>query len=664
MQRLPLLLRFSILSAVLVTVFGAVLATLLTAQIERRALASAEKLAEGIALPHLEAFILKSDLDGMPRERRDVYDRRVGGNRLGYLGIERVKVFNADATIVYSDDHLRIGERAASSALVQQALDGRVASKTTAAVDRSGGGRRMLEVAVPFRHTGSTSTDAVLEVHMPHAPVAEEIRADTRQLYVALAVGFGLLWLSLFRIVAEASRSLRQQVAENRHQARLDSLTELPNRRSLQESVERAMPSLGEDRPAAFMLIDLDHFKEVNDTLGHEHGDRLLQEVARRLAALMRPSDVLARLGGDEFAVFLCDVPARETVRRRAQEMHAALNLPIDLTSLSVVVDASIGIAVAPDDGTTMDELLKHADVAMYAAKNTAERVREYTTDLDPYSHDRLELGGQLREAIARGELVVHYQPLMSATEGKIRGAEALVRWQHPQRGLLLPADFIPLAERTGAIGPLTEFVIDQAVKDAADWRRRGMDLEISVNLASASASDPRIPGRVADALQRHDLPAENLVLELSEDTVITDPRRVAAVLWSLDALGVRLALDDFGTGMSSLAHLRRLPLHLLKIDRSFVSRVLSDAQDASVVDAIIALARSLELETVAEGVEDDLTAFELSDRGCDQLQGYHFSRPIPGDRFERWAQENIGGAVMESADGLTEPGRRAAPSA
>ena len=287
--------------------------------------------------------------------------------------------------------------------------------------------------------------------------------------------------------------------------------------------------------------------------------------------------------------------------------------------------------------------------------------MREYTSDLDPYSHDRLELGGQLREAITRGELVLHYQPLVSAREGRIRGAEALVRWQHPQRGLLPPGDFIALAERTGAIGPLTEFVIDQAIKDAANWRRRGMDLEISLNLASASASDPRIPGRVADALHRHGLPAEKLFLELSEDTVITDPRRVAAVLWSLDSLGVRLALDDFGTGMSSLAHLRQLPLHQLKIDRSFVSRLLSDAEDAGVVDAIIALARSLRLETVAEGVEDDLTASELSGRGCDQLQGYHFSRPIPGEQFERWARENVGEADGRGADALSDPGRRPA---
>ncbi len=664
MQRLPLLLRFSILSAVLVTVFGAVLATLLTAQIDRRALASAEKFAEGIALPHLEAFILESDLDGMTPERRDVYDRRIGGNRLGYLGIERVKVFNTDARMVYSDNHSGVGETASGSALVHQALDGRVASKTTTGRDDSGRGRMMLEVVVPFQHSGSRTTDAVLEVHLPYAPVAEEVKADTRQLYGALAAGFGLLWLSLFRIVAEASKSLRRQAEENRHQAHFDSLTQLPNRRSLQEAVERAMPSLGEDRLAAFLLIDLDHFKEVNDTLGHEHGDRLLQEVARRLAGLMRPTDVLARLGGDEFAVFIRGVPSRETARRRAQEMHAALNLPVDLTSIAVVVDASIGIAVAPDDGTTMDEILKHADVAMYAAKNAAERVREYTWELDPYSHDRLELGGQLREAITRGELVLHYQPLVSAAAGTIRGAEALVRWQHPQRGLLPPGDFLPLAERTGAIGPLTEFVIDQAIRDAADWRRRGMDLEISVNLASASASDPRIPGRVADALHRHGLPAEKLVLELSEDTVITDPRRVAAVLWSLDTLGVRLALDDFGTGMSSLAHLRRLPLHQLKIDRSFVSRLLSDAQDAGVVDAIIGLARSLQLETVAEGVEDHLTASELSGRGCDQLHGYYFSRPIPGDEFERWAQENKRAAFTPSEDGLPEPCRRPAPSA
>ena len=656
MRRLPLLLRFSILSAILVTVLGATLDAVLSAQIERRALASAETLGTGLALAHLEPLIRDADLRGMSQKRLDTYDELLGGERLAHLGVERIKIFNDEATIVYSDDRSKIGDSAATSDLVREALEGRAGSKTAFGLDHSGEGRRMLEVFVPFNHAGDHAIEGVLEVYLPYEPVAAAVRADTGQLHLVLAGGFAVLWLALFQIVAEASKSLRRQAAENRHQARFDTLTDLPNRRSLQESVEQSIATLPEGRLAAFLLIDLDHFKEVNDTLGHDHGDRLLQEVARRLTGLMRPTDVLARLGGDEFAVVLHDVSSRDAVRRRAQEIHAALNLPVDLSSLSVVVDASIGIAAAPDDGTTMEELLKHADVAMYAAKNTAERVREYTTDLDPYSHDRLELGGQLREAIACGELVLHYQPLVSASDGRIRGAEALVRWQHPERGLLPPGDFIMLAERTGAIGPLTEFVIDAAIRDAAQWRKRGMDLEISVNLASASASDPRIPGRVADALHRHGLPADRLVLELSEDTVITDPRRVAAVLWSLDALGVRLALDDFGTGMSSLAHLRRLPLHQLKIDRSFVSRLLADSQDAGVVDAIIALARSLQLETVAEGVEDGVTASALSGRGCDQLQGYHFSRPIPGEEFERWAQDNAGaGAAKQGVDDLPE---------
>ncbi|CAA9481075.1 MAG: diguanylate cyclase/phosphodiesterase (GGDEF & EAL domains) with PAS/PAC sensor(s) [uncultured Solirubrobacteraceae bacterium] len=665
MRRLSLLLRFSLLSAVLVTVLGAVLANLLAGQIERRALASAENLGKGIALAQLESFLLVSDLDGMGPVRLMEFDHRLGGNRLEYLGIERVKIFNTDATIVYSDDRATIGDSGAGSDMVRQALAGRVVSKLTYGLDHTGHGARMVEVFVPFRHPGTSGTAAVFEVYLPYAPVADQMRDDTRQLYLALGSGLAILWLALFPIVAEASKSLRRQAAENRRQARFDALTELPNRRSLQESVEHALLGLGDGRLAAFLLIDLDHFKEVNDTLGHDHGDRLLQEVATRLGELMRPTDVLARLGGDEFAVFICDVPDRDIVRRRAQEMHAALNLPVDLSSVSVVVDASIGIAMAPQDGTTMDTLLKHADVAMYAAKKTANRVCEYTPELDPYSHDRLELGGQLHEAIARGELVLHYQPLVSAADGRIRGAEALVRWQHPDRGLLPPADFLPLAERTGAIGPLTDFVIDRAIKDAADWNRRGMDVEIAVNLAGASASDPRIPDRVAAALERHGLAPDKLMLELSEDTVITDPRRVAAVLWRLDELGVRLALDDFGTGMSSLAHLRRLPLHQLKIDRSFVSRLLADTQDAGVVEAIIALAQSLSLETVAEGVEDDVIASALTARGCDQLQGYHFSRPVPGADFERWARENAGGldgAPATGAVALTGPVR--APAA
>ncbi|CAA9467762.1 MAG: diguanylate cyclase/phosphodiesterase (GGDEF & EAL domains) with PAS/PAC sensor(s), partial [uncultured Solirubrobacteraceae bacterium] len=285
------------------------------------------------------------------------YDQRLGGDRLAYLGIGHVKIFNADAVVVYSDDRAKVGDSAADSDLVRQALRGRVDSKTTFGLDHNGRGAKMLEVFVPFRDPGQAGIKAVFEVYLPYAPVETQIRKDTRDLILLIVVAATLGWLALFKIVAEASKSLRRQAAENRHQARFDTLTELPNRRSLQEAVERALPTVADDRLAAFLLIDLDHFKEVNDTLGHEYGDRLLQEVAVRLSYLMRPTDTLARLGGDEFAVLIPNVPSRETARRRAQEIHAALNLPVDLTSLSVVVGASIGIAIAPDDGTGMDAL-------------------------------------------------------------------------------------------------------------------------------------------------------------------------------------------------------------------------------------------------------------------------------------------------------------------
>jgi predicted signal transduction protein with EAL and GGDEF domain len=374
----------------------------------------------------------------------------------------------------------------------------------------------------------------------------------------------------------------------------------------------------------------------VNDTLGHDRGDLLLREVGHRLLPVSGRHDVLTRLGGDEFALLVVGGDDDPRLLRRADAVRAALAEPIDLGGISIRVDGTVGIALCPDHGDTIDLLLKHADVAMYRAKASAVRVNVYDPQLDPHTEDRLVLASELPDAIDRGELVVYYQPIVDAAGMAVPAVEALVRWNHPTRGLLPPGDFLPLAERTGAIGPLTEFVICEAVRQVHEWDQRGIALGVSCNLASISASDDNLPATVAAALTRYPLAPGRLTLELSEDTVINDPLRVGSVLERLHGLGVRLSLDDFGTGQSSLAYLRRLPLDELKIDRSFVMS-LEERTDLSLVDAMIALARSFGLLTVAEGVEDERTARSLARLGCDLLQGFHYSRPVPPDELERW---------------------------
>ena len=384
------------------------------------------------------------------------------------------------------------------------------------------------------------------------------------------------------------------------------------------------------------MLIDLDRFKEVNDTMGHEQGDRLLVEVSARLGQLLRGERLLARLGGDEFAV-LAVVPHRGAVGEVATRLHRALALPFDLGGVAIELGASIGIALQPDHGEDVSTLLRHADVAMYEAKRGGSRIETYSSARDPYSPERLKLLGDLRRALDHDELVLHFQPKVALSTGRVIGVEALVRWQHPERGLLGPDEFLALAERTGLIADITRWVLDAAVRQCAAWRRAGIELPVAVNLAAANIVDTPLPEAVAAVLQRWEVPGRLLECEISEDTVMGDPRRATDVLERLRGLGVRLSLDDFGTGHSSLSYLKRLPLDEVKIDRSFVIGMADDPSDAAIVRSTIDLARHLGLEVVAEGVETTEVLDVLAALECDVAQGFLLSRPLPAAEFDGW---------------------------
>jgi diguanylate cyclase (GGDEF)-like protein len=388
------------------------------------------------------------------------------------------------------------------------------------------------------------------------------------------------------------------------------------------------------------LLIDLDRFKEVNDALGHHYGDRLLLQVGERLRGSLREVDTVARLGGDEFAVLLPRIETAEGATTVARKLQAALEEePFLLEDLALDVEASIGVAIYPRHGSDTDELLQHAEIAMYVAKDTHTGFVLFDPKLDQHSPDRLALLGELRRAIEHGQLLLHYQPKVDAHTGQMLGVEALVRWQHPDHGLLSPGEFIPLAERTGLLSPLTHYVLDAALRQCRAWQQAGRELSMAINVSARSLLDLAFPDQVASLLARCEVPARLLVVEITESTIMADPTRALEVLGRLDAMGVQVSIDDFGTGYSSMAHLKNLPVHELKIDRSFVSQMINNTSDEVIVRSTIDLGRNLGLRVVAEGVEDEATWRALDALGCDAIQGYHVSRPVPPDDLIRWSE-------------------------
>ncbi|MCU1621449.1 MAG: GGDEF-domain containing protein [Frankiales bacterium] len=426
-------------------------------------------------------------------------------------------------------------------------------------------------------------------------------------------------------------------VAQRTEQKSLtDDLTGLANRKLLGTNTALAV----QEGEAALVLLDLDRFKEVNDTLGHHVGDQLLVAVAHRLSKSLRPGDTVARLGGDEFALLLPGAD-NDVAFKAAARARAALAEPFVLGGLLVDVAASAGIAVSPEHGVTVDVLLQHADVAMYLSKESGE-VEVYDTSRDHNSTTRLALLGELRRALENDELELHYQPKADLRDGRVVGVEALVRWRHPQRGLIPPDDFIPLAERSGLIGQLTAWVIDAGLKQIAVWRALGWDLGLAVNVTVKDLYGDQLVDVVAHGLARYGVPAGSLQLEVTEGSLFSDSARARLSLKRLDALGISLSLDDFGTGWSSLMQLRQLPVSEIKIDRSFVSRMVQDPRDHAIVCSVIDLARGLGMRVVAEGVEDHATWQRLSAMGCDLAQGWWLSRALPARELGPWLAQHL----------------------
>ncbi len=434
-------------------------------------------------------------------------------------------------------------------------------------------------------------------------------------------------------------QDLRELAAERQHDAMHDPLTGLANRRSLLQTLERSLADARDSgERMALLLIDLDRFKELNDTLGHQVGDELLREMRPRLTVAARDAAVVARLGGDEFAVVLAD-PQTDPIEI-AERLKAALERPFRYQGLTLLVEASVGIALYPDHGDDAETLLQRADIAMYTAKRRRLGHAVYDPGQDDYSRDRLALLGELPPAIAADQLLIHYQPKFDLVTGEIRGAEALVRWQHPERGLLYPAAFLPVVEQTGLMRPLTLNVLEQGLAQCARWRSEGIHIPVAINLAAANLLDLALADDIDRLLERYDLDSSMLELEITERIMAADPVRINKVLDEFAARGIVLALDDFGTGSSSLSYLRQLPVQELKIDKSFVDGSASgDERDAAVIRTIIRLAQDLGLRSVAEGIETDEMRVQLTAWGCEQGQGFGLARPAPAEVITRLAR-------------------------
>lgn len=537
-------------------------------------------------------------------------------------------VTGPDARLVYATDAERIGTRLQSKAHVAKAVAGTVTSELIS-TPIAGTTTRVLRAYAPFR-LGDGST-GVLVVDKDYAPIASAARRAAITVATVLELVLLSLWLCLFPIMRSVTRRMNRQLDTIAHQALHDDLTGLANRTQFGARLNEAVNQDSEsDAVFTVLFIDLERFKEVNDALGHDCGNELLTEIAKRLEGALEPGELVARLGGDEFGVLSERARDESSALALAERVQSAIARPCEIAGVSLEVQGSIGIALAPAHGTSREELLRRADIAMYAAKRLGAP-QVFTPGFDDHSPLRLAMTGELRRAIERHELVVYYQPQVDLRRGVVRGAEALVRWRHPTRGFLGPDAFLAAAEQGGLMRSLTQYVLDESLQQLRIWRNSGLELDIAINVSGRDLADARFPEEVAQALAEHGIDPSSLVLEITESILLSDRVRTSRMLERLVDQGVRIAIDDFGVGYSSLGQLKNLPVHILKIDRSFVSSMESDRSDAAIVSSTIQLAHHLGLEVIAEGVETQEHVSRLRAAGCDIAQGHHLGRPLSG---------------------------------
>jgi diguanylate cyclase (GGDEF)-like protein len=620
-----LVLRFAVSTAIALSFAAAAILLIVrhydTVQAERAATTHVRVIAGTVFRDALRGEDFRPNV---PAERRAELDR-LFGPRVLEEGFLQASLLGADGTVTYSTDHRLVGTRGGAPGHLREALGGTIRGDVATIEDR-GERLKALRAYAPVAVPGGTG---VVVLYQDYGPIADAANAAFLPVAGVFEAALLLLFVALVPILRRVTQRIRRQVAEIERRAHFDELTGLPNRTLFRLLVEREVAA---GQPAVVLVLDVDRFKEVNDALGHERGDLLLRELGARLTAACEGHTV-ARLGGDEFGLV---APGTEADGMSlAGRIHAALELAVDLDGFSVEAAASVGIAAYPEHGADVDALLQHADVAMYVAKDARAGTCAYDPEQDTNDAARLALAGELRRAIEREELVVHYQPKAELATGRITGVEALVRWEHPTRGFIRPDEFIAIAERTGLIKPLSRFVLSAALRQCRAWSDEGIDLHVAVNLTVPDLLDPELVDRVAALLEETGVAPEQLELELTESTLLADPERVRSTLDRLDDLGTSLAIDDFGTGYSSLGYLKRLPVRTIKIDRSFVMDMLESPSDEAIVRSTIELARNLGLRVVAEGVETEAAWDALREHGCTLAQGYLISKPAPAAELD-----------------------------
>jgi diguanylate cyclase (GGDEF)-like protein len=646
-----LVLRFALTTCVGLALAGAAILLFVrhsnTVQAERAAASEARVIAASA----LRGELFASDFErGLSPPRRAALDQLFEQHVLG-AGVLVSMLYASDGTVTYSTNHRLIGTRTTELAHLAEARAGTIRGDVTSAPGGPGDeARKALRVYAPVAVPGGTGVVAIYQDYEPIARAAQSAFLPIAGIFEVVLLLFFAVLLPILRRV---TKRIQRQLDEIEYRALYDELTGLPNRTLFRDRVQQALAGARRDGgPATVLLLDVDRFREINDALGHEAGDRLLRGLGTRLQGVLRESDTLARLGGDEFGILLPATGVEDSVLLAAR-VHDALDEPFPLGEFPLDVAASVGVASFPDHGDDVDALLQHADVAMYVAKDAHAGTAVYDVELDTNDAARLALAGELRQAIERGELVVHYQPKAELASGRIVGVEALVRWEHPEHGLLPSHRFVPIAERTGLIRPLTLHVLGIAVAQANEWNEAGLDLDVAVNLTIPDLLDLELPDRIAALLREAGLEPSRLELEITESSILADPFRVRQVLARLNEMGVQLAIDDFGTGYSSLAYLKRLPVQAVKIDRSFVSDMCRDPSDATIVRSTIDLGRNLGLTIVAEGVESLEIWNALRGLGCTLAQGYLIGRAVPADELvEKLASSEHGTPRASAASG------------
>ena len=614
--------------------------------------AQAAVIGEMAIAPALTGADLDHQLTAAERERlQNATDLAIFNG-----SVIRLRLRGFRGRVVFSDNGSAAGALPTSHRAFRAAAVGR--TDVAIVQDPDGASGQVIRVLQPVVAKATGQSTGVLELYLPYSTIAKHVQAQMRRTYWRLAAGLSALYAVLAFIAWSTTRRLRRHATQHQYEALHDALTGLPNRKWFRERAEEAVERGQRGQRGAIVLVDLDRFKDVNDTLGHHAGDELLRVVAQRLLASLRTDDTVARLGGDEFGLILPGIPDASHALELLARVREELAAQIMLDTVPVSVEASFGIALYPAHGTTVERLLQHADAAMYQGKRGISGIVVYEAATATVPTQSLIVQGELRRALERDELVLHYQPKVDLDTGEICGVEALVRWDHPQRGLLPPAEFLPAVEQSSLIDPLTTWVLRRALTDHATWTALGMPWPLAINVSARNLEAQAFPASVTELLGEFGVRANQLNLEITETALAADGVAAARAVAALAAQGIGIAIDDFGMGYTSLSQLRTLPIAELKIHQSFVMDLERDERGRAIVRSLIGLAAGLGCRVTAEGVEQPAAASWLAAAGCDCAQGFLFSKPLPyGELVNRYRRRDNAANVHDEQPRTTLKG-------